>query len=541
MWIIFSLLACFFTTSVAWGQSASVVVMGPGVLVSQLPAAAANNTNVVYMVRDGATATDCTTGGGTKTVYCVSNGTSWAYVTGVPAGTGVVGNADTASQLFADGGNCAAGSAPRGVDTFGAAQNCFAVATQSAFDTHTADTAAHGATSAGTPSRIVAADATGKIPSSLILSNQPGGFPTLDAATLLSTLVIPPSDPTRFGGVTSEKCPTGMVVKGYTSGHPECDVGGGGGGGGVGAADWNTLENKPPINGPNGLAGLDANALLFVDAIPPDHAHMVTLGAPGIGACDRDGMLFTSTQLQKAYDCPNGTSGNAIDIASLADGFTTVCADSGCTTATIQDQLNLVFAGSGFTGTITQGPPKTVTVTLANPVKTYWIPASNFSPDGVECAIPDESTLNTSRPKSWSITCTNSDSARMETDLAMPNNWDGGPVKVRYYVYSTTAQSTVVAYATSGQCVRDGDQVAAVATTGEVITGITFGNQTNDEQNALSSAITLQGTCAANAHVYLHTDVNTTGTAPLTTATMTNVRFKGVRLEFGITGTGEAP
>jgi hypothetical protein len=522
----------------AWGQSSSVVVMGPGVLISQLPAATAGNANIVFMVRDGATATDCTTGGGTKTVYCVSNGTSWGYVTGVPAGTGVVGNADTASQLFADGGNCGVNNASRGVDTFGAAQGCFAVVPQATFDTHVADTAAHGATSAGTPSRIVAANSTGKIPSSLILSDQPGGFPTLDAATLLSNLVIPPSQDTRFGGVTSEKCGTGEAVRGFNNGHPDCVPATGGSGGG-GPADWNTLDNKPPINGPNGLAGLDADALLLLSTIPPDHAHMVTLGAPNIGACDRDGMLFTSTGLQKAYDCPNGPGGNAIDIASLGDSFTTLCGDVGCATATLQDQFNFIFSGTGFIATVTQGPPKTVSVTLANPIKTYWIPASNFSPDGVVCAVPDESTLNTSRPKSWSITCTDNDAGTMETDIGMPNNWDGGPVKVRYYVYSTTAQTTAVAYSTSGQCVRNQDAIAAVATTGEVTTSLTFTNVANQELNVLSTAITLQGTCAANAHVYLHTDVDATGTSNSTD--MTRVRFKGIRLEYGITGAGEAP
>jgi hypothetical protein len=202
----------------------------------------------------------------------------------------------------------------------------------------------------------------------------------------------------------------------------------------------------------------------------------------------------------------------------------------------VQDQLNIIFAGAGLTGTVTQGPPKTVSVTLTNPHRSLWISASSFSSDLTQCAIATEAVLNTGLPITWSTTCTDNDSGRMQTDIPMPGNWDGGTIKVRYYVYSTTSQSTVVAYSTSGQCVRSGDAVAAVATTGEVTTSLTFTSVANQEINGLSSAITLQGTCAAYAHVYLHTDVDATAT----TATMANVRFKGLRIEYGITGVGEA-
>jgi hypothetical protein len=48
--------------------------------VASLPAASSNN-NVVYMVTDGASTTDCATGGGSTAAWCRSNGASWLAMT----------------------------------------------------------------------------------------------------------------------------------------------------------------------------------------------------------------------------------------------------------------------------------------------------------------------------------------------------------------------------------------------------------------------------------------------------------------------------
>lgn len=47
------------------------------ITVSQLPAASSGNNNYVYLVTDGISSSDCSTGGGSTQVWCASNGTSW--------------------------------------------------------------------------------------------------------------------------------------------------------------------------------------------------------------------------------------------------------------------------------------------------------------------------------------------------------------------------------------------------------------------------------------------------------------------------------
>lgn len=54
--------------------------------VANLPSAA-NNTNALFMVTDGANTSDCTVGGGSTHVICASNGAAWANVVACPFGT----------------------------------------------------------------------------------------------------------------------------------------------------------------------------------------------------------------------------------------------------------------------------------------------------------------------------------------------------------------------------------------------------------------------------------------------------------------------
>lgn len=71
-------------------------------------------------------------------------------------------HADDAVALASNGGDCAAGTAPLGVDSNGTVENCFDVATQTELDTHTnATTSVHGAVSTNTASKIVIRDASG--------------------------------------------------------------------------------------------------------------------------------------------------------------------------------------------------------------------------------------------------------------------------------------------------------------------------------------------------------------------------------------------
>ena len=75
--------------------------------VSGLPTPASSNTNYVYFVTDGATNSDCTTGGGTYQVWCASNGTSWNAVGGGGGGGGGVSSVGLAlpSSIFSISGS----------------------------------------------------------------------------------------------------------------------------------------------------------------------------------------------------------------------------------------------------------------------------------------------------------------------------------------------------------------------------------------------------------------------------------------------------
>ena len=61
------------------------------VVISSLPAAAAN-TNVMYLVTDATSLTDCSSGGGSTRTWCVSNGTSWNATTASSTGLGDPGS-----------------------------------------------------------------------------------------------------------------------------------------------------------------------------------------------------------------------------------------------------------------------------------------------------------------------------------------------------------------------------------------------------------------------------------------------------------------
>jgi hypothetical protein len=89
----------------------------------------------------------------------------------------------TATALSANGGNCAAGSAPLGVDASGVAEGCFDVATQVELDAHAALTAPHSATAANTPNRLVLRDASGNFAAGTITATLAGQASTAQALT----------------------------------------------------------------------------------------------------------------------------------------------------------------------------------------------------------------------------------------------------------------------------------------------------------------------------------------------------------------------
>jgi hypothetical protein len=74
--------------------------------VASLPAAS-SNTNVVYMVTDGTSTTDCSTGGASTAAWCRSNGASWLAMAPAPNAAAVLNNQantyTTGLQSFASG------------------------------------------------------------------------------------------------------------------------------------------------------------------------------------------------------------------------------------------------------------------------------------------------------------------------------------------------------------------------------------------------------------------------------------------------------
>jgi hypothetical protein len=77
----------------------------PTSTVASLPSAA-TNTNEVYEVTDGASATDCTVGSGSTFVWCASNGSAWvALGGGTGGGGGVTSVSGTANQITSTGGS----------------------------------------------------------------------------------------------------------------------------------------------------------------------------------------------------------------------------------------------------------------------------------------------------------------------------------------------------------------------------------------------------------------------------------------------------
>lgn len=164
-------------------------------------------------------------------------------------------------------------------------------------------------------------------------------------------------------------------------------------------------------------------------------------------------------------------------------------------------------------------------------LKSMYIGAGAFEVDGTQCTDPAAQIIVASGPKRQTITCADNDSGALYTDFVMPDSWNAGTITVENHWFSASNLSTqVVSTDWTGNCVSSGDPVPVDSATGVQTANVTFGNQTNDERHATSAAITLNGSCLAGDHVYLKGRIRATAT----TATMTNVRFLGIKVVYGI-------
>lgn len=132
-----------------------------------------------------------------------------------------------------------------------------------------------------------------------------------------------------------------------------------------------------------------------------------------------------------------------------------------------------------------------------------------------------ESALVAGRPIAGYFTCTDSDSDGMDFDFLSPLNYNASTLTIRACAASVNATpANNLVLSCSGQAVSDGDVVAARATTGEQTITLTFSGQYKEEC-ATSAAITITGTPAAGDHLYMHCDIDATGT----TATIADIRI----------------
>ena len=306
------------------------------------------------------------------------------------------------------------------------------------------------------------------------------------------------------------------------------------------------------------LEGEDVNAVIIeldTEKLPATHTSdanphtqyvfsETSAGAPAAGSCDQSGQITTDTTNEIPYFCSDGAGGNPRSFATLGDAYSQVSDGSNSATASGGETLKFEDT-SEIDFTVTAGSPDKVTAAivassiattkLANHVKSIYIPAGAMTVSGTCTSTePTLETIVASGPKRYTITPADGDTCSVEFDWVMPDAYNAGTITVEMHAFSTTSQSTVLELDFAGQSVRDGDAVAAHSTTGEQAATCTFESEANEEQHCTTAAITLNGTPAAGAHVYMRGQVDATAT----TGTVTNYRILGVKIEYTVTGGG---
>ena len=206
-------------------------------------------------------------------------------------------------------------------------------------------------------------------------------------------------------------------------------------------------------------------------------------------------------------------------------------AATGCQTIVKPDGDMNVRAPTGFDVNLMLGSTTHVRLNQASgkldflntgqPLKSIEVTGKEFG----SCAYTEE-VVAASKPTVGVFTCTDSDSDGFDFDFMMPLNWNAGTVTVRINAYNVAASPAGnLVLSCSGQAVSDNDVIANRATTGEQTVTLGFATQYREEQ-ATSAAITLTGTPGAGDHVYMHCDVDATGTTTNASNTRINAAAK---------------
>jgi len=186
---------------------------------------------------------------------------------------------------------------------------------------------------------------------------------------------------------------------------------------------------------------------------------------------------------------------------------------------------------SGVVGPFVSATHTHAAADITSGTKSVYIPAGAMEVSG-GCTLNAAAALLTNGPRLVTISCTDADADSIEFDWVMPDGWNGGTITVELNAFSIGNNTTeVFEMDVAGQCVRSGDSVAAHATTGEQAATITWGAAANREQHATTAAITLQGTCAGGAHVYMRGQTDSTAT---TMTPMSDLRILGAKMMYGI-------
>jgi hypothetical protein len=463
----------------------------------------------------------------------------------------LTGNASTATALVANGANCTvAGTFPNGVDASGVSENCVALS---------------GSLPKTATYQIVVGDfntyktipvASGTFTLTLpAAANQPTDGKYIEILNYGSGVVtVARTDTTLNGGTASlvlapgtALVPTGMrVLSDGTNyfakpafGNPMTTAGDFLYGGTSGAPTRFAA-------GTGLLTGNGASAPTFT-ALPLG----VAVGGTGT-ASTLTGLVRGSASAMTATELSGDVVTSGSNVATIQAGVVTLAKMANIATASL---IGRTTAGTGvpealtvlpatlfpaLTGAVTSTAGALAT-TPGTVVKSVYIPAGGMDVAGV-CTANASAVLVTSGPKLPTITCTDIDTDGIEFELKMPNNWNASTIQVELDAFSIGNNTTeVLSLNFSGQCVRTGDSPAAhtitsgaTATSGSnVAATITWGASANREQFVTTSALTLNGTCAAGSHVYLHGLVNATAT---TMAPMTDGKIIGARVIYTTTG-----
>jgi len=352
---------------------------------------------------------------------------------------------------------------------------------------------------------------------------------------------------TQWGGfLVKEASPTGWVATPFA---PTLATGGGGGGSGVVDTGVNgQVARYTAANTVAGAAGVTFDAASGdVLTLSPKVTLMsadLTLGQHNIIAC---------------------TSGTGTVIATLpvaatapSKRYTVVKTDNAVGTCRVKpatgEQLNWVVDGTQ--DITTRGDSLTLTLmgsgvwlselglttsSLASvPVtRSIWFGADSLKVSGA-CTEIAPAALVTNGPIVSSIGCTDTDTDGINFDVIMPDGWNGSTITLElqgFYINAHASPNNIVDMNFSGQCVRDGDTVAAFAitsgATAESTTNVeavlTTSATPNREVHGTTAALTLAGTCAGGAHVYIHglIDAGSTNFTP-----MSDFKLLGVKLEY---------